>query len=181
MRLLELLQGVVLAGSRAAAAGRAFNVVQLPGATFVRSCDDASPAHEAPIARVMPSGDVFLMPTRPTDPDAIPFPPRPGTIWQAKQGVGGYSLNCANCGRGYTTHGAPEGTAAELGLPLDTPRHLICRWSDDAWNEYNRERRRASVAGFVHDIEADLQKFGPDDQRTILYLISQMQPSAVSA
>lgn len=180
MRLQELLQGVVMAGSRAAASGRACTVVQLAYATFVR-CDEPSPVNEPPIARVMPNGDVTLFATRPIDPDTIPLPRRPGTLWKpAPLRSAEYAhLTCENCGREYNTHGAPEGTPAEYGLPADTPRHLMCKWSDAEWDTFNRDRRRATVAGFVHDIERDLQKFNADDQRTILYLVGLMSPADV--
>lgn len=79
----------------------------------------------------------------------------------------GHDDVCVNCGRHYNTHGAPEDVADALGIERNR-RHLICRWSDAEWDDFNRARRRASADDFVADVAHDLQRFEPVEQLAIL-------------
>jgi len=61
---------------------------------------------------------------------AIPLPTRPGT----------FGSRCERCGKGYSSHGAPEDQARLFGIQVGQ-RHLLCPASDDAWADYNYKRR----------------------------------------
>lgn len=108
--------------------------------------------------------------TMPADPNMIPLPERPGTMWKLKPGT---HDSCEQCGRGYATHGASESDATRLGVPFQQ-RHLICRWSDEEWEEFNRLRRRAKVERFVYDVQNDLAKYSLEDQTEIVRLLVKL-------
>src|SRR5262245_55655995 len=81
----------------------------------------------------------------------IPLPTRPGTLWKTDH----EARRCLNCSKPYNSHGAPEGTPQAHGLPAETPRHLMCPASDEAWDKYHRHRRRNSVFNFALDVLHD--------------------------
>jgi hypothetical protein len=69
----------------------------------------------------------------------LPLPARPGTLWRLHP----TTHHCESCGKPYNSHGAPEDVAQQFNIPLDQ-RHLICPASDQAWEEYDYQRRIAS-------------------------------------
>jgi hypothetical protein len=128
-----------------------------------------------PVCTVLPNGDVQLHTDLPIDPDAIPFPKRPGTLWQCDPPRQGGHLRCVHCGQDYSRHGAPKGEPEKYGLPADTPSHLMCQWSDAEWADYTRSRYRATVALFTATLLNDLARFSEDDQTTILRAVAGTQ------
>ncbi len=95
------------------------------------------------------------------------LPARPGTSWTMKVN---YPHVCTKCGKGYNAHGAPSDVAAALKIPEDQ-RHLICPAPDEAWEEYGRLRKRATVEKFVTSVLEDVMRFTPEERREITYRI----------
>jgi hypothetical protein len=102
-------------------------------------------------------------PDRPIDPMRIPLPDRPGTTWEMDLPHD----RCKSCKRSYSSHGAPSDVAKALGIE-ENRRHLICRWSDEAWSDYNRQRKRATVDLFIYWAINDLDRFNVVDRNEII-------------
>lgn len=109
--------------------------------------------------------------------DDIPLPTRPGTTWDPKlrDPRGSYGLFCSRCGQGYSRHGAPEGEAVKFGVPLDK-RHLICPASNEAWEEFNYQRRVADYESCRAEVIRTLEMLKGHDATVPLEQVVNLLP-----
>jgi len=100
-----------------------------------------------------------------TSADSIPLPTRPGTVckWDDEK-VRRLGVHvCVHCGKGWNAHGAPEDVAQSLGIPI-AERGAICPASDEAWEAFRAERRRANLDDFVAHFVGELRKLTPAER-----------------
>jgi hypothetical protein len=113
MRLIEILKAVALSAMYADRYGHAYVVAQNGDITTIASGDDV-PDGVTPVCTVLPNGDVQLHTDRPIDPDAIPFPKRPGTLWQCDPPRQGGHLRCVHCRAGLQPARRAEGRTGKV-------------------------------------------------------------------
>lgn len=111
----------------------------------------------------------------------LPLPTRPGTLWKPVQYGGGSYLRCGNCGGDYNKHGAPAGEPEKYGLPKDTPSHLMCKASDEAWERYWRDVRLLNVTSTIELLISDLRRFNDDDRAKVLEAVNKEYESCLKS
>lgn len=104
--------------------------------------------------------------------DKVPFPKRPGTLWE----MDAPRDRCKNCGQAYRSHGAPAGEPEKHGLPAGTPPHLMCRWSEKEWQDYQYALRVATYEGARAEVIRALEALKGHDATVPLNAIVALLP-----